>query len=351
MFHSNYKSEIQVRQFGKLPVQHLFFKMYPNLFIKMIAGIVLFAGLSTNKCFGQQESLIDTNFETTNFAHYNMDYYKDTIVQDDYYETFCSRRDLQNFRKLRQYRFEKSTLLEMLEKEIKKRSNAQDGLITCQNDSALLSRFLHMKKPEADSIPFSDMGSESNSFFDLAKRYGGFGLLQSKNDAVSIDEINKILVMVRRDAQGYYTKLGELQSFRDNYKVTNASLMHVNDAIDYALAPEYQQQGFREEISTVFSVLIGILLVVFFGLIYLKGDKNIGRELLGGTGLQFISLFILIISITLFGILGILGGSELAAILSGISGYVLGKGVYGFGGDKSQSTSTVQEKSPAIEKI
>lgn len=40
---------------------------------------------------------------------------------------------------------------------------------------------------------------------------------------------------------------------------------------------------------------------------------------------EFITLFVLIISIILFGILKILEGRELAAILSGIAGYILGK--------------------------
>jgi hypothetical protein len=53
------------------------------------------------------------------------------------------------------------------------------------------------------------------------------------------------------------------------------------------------------------------------------------KSLISSSGLQFITVFILIIAIILFGILKVLGGSELAAILSGISGYILGKGGVG----------------------
>jgi len=97
--------------------------------------------------------------------------------------------------------------------------------------------------------------------------------------------------------------------------------------IDNALAPEYKDQSFRVSISITFAILIGILLLAFFFLIYIKSESHIAIELLSGTGLQFITIFILIISITLFGILGILEGRELAAILSGISGYILGRGI------------------------
>jgi hypothetical protein len=58
-----------------------------------------------------------------------------------------------------------------------------------------------------------------------------------------------------------------------------------------------------------------------------KSGEDLSKELLGGNGLQFVTLFVLIIAVILFGILDILQGSELAAILAGISGYILGKGV------------------------
>ncbi|MCZ8215454.1 MAG: hypothetical protein O9262_04400, partial [Cyclobacteriaceae bacterium] len=96
--------------------------------------------------------------------------------------------------------------------------------------------------------------------------------------------------------------------------------------IDSALAPEYKEQEFRITISICFAALIGVLLCVFFFIVFKKSDSTLSKDLLSGNGLQFITLFVLIIAIVLFGILNILQGSELAAILSGISGYILGKG-------------------------
>lgn len=79
--------------------------------------------------------------------------------------------------------------------------------------------------------------------------------------------------------------------------------------------------------SICFLGLIALILICFFSVIYLKSDLTLSKDLLGGYGLQFITLFVLIIAIILFGILDILKGSELAAMLSGISGYILGKGI------------------------
>jgi hypothetical protein len=44
------------------------------------------------------------------------------------------------------------------------------------------------------------------------------------------------------------------------------------------------------------------------------------------SGTQFVTLFSLLIAIILFGVLKILEGKELAALLGGLSGYVLGRG-------------------------
>jgi len=50
------------------------------------------------------------------------------------------------------------------------------------------------------------------------------------------------------------------------------------------------------------------------------------------SGLQFVTLFSLIIAIILFGVIGVLEGRELAALLGGLSGYILGRGNLGFSG-------------------
>ena len=112
-----------------------------------------------------------------------------------------------------------------------------------------------------------------------------------------------------------------------NLNIIETDILLCENQIDETLAPTYQKQDFRRNVSTWFTGLIAFLLIGFFTIIYFKSDKSIGKDFLGDNGLQFITLFVLIIAIILFGILGILEGRELAAILSGISGYILGKGI------------------------
>jgi Na+-transporting methylmalonyl-CoA/oxaloacetate decarboxylase gamma subunit len=42
-------------------------------------------------------------------------------------------------------------------------------------------------------------------------------------------------------------------------------------------------------------------------------------------GMQFVTLFLIVIAIILFGIMGTLEGREFAALLGGLSGHILGK--------------------------
>ncbi|MFZ7114527.1 MAG: hypothetical protein ACO1G9_04025 [Bacteroidota bacterium] len=310
-----------------------------NLNIKSFLVIWIICFQMCNIVFAQSREAIplDTNNYKSTFAHYNIQLYKDTVLNDDYYETFSAKRDLIDFRKLRQYRIEKMTLIEMLENEIKKFEHIETHVESLQSDSMLLERFLDMMRGNGDTLAFSQMGTNVEAFSLLARKMNEFNLISFQNKSVSSSEINRLQSTIKFRLKNLRGCAIQLKKLRANLDTQRAAVMHVNDAIDYALAPEYRQQNFREEVSIVFSLLIGVLLFVFFSLIYLRGDKGIGRVLLGGTGLQFISLFVLVIAITLFGILGILGGSELAAILSGISGYVLGKGVTGFGGEVGYS--------------
>ena len=113
-------------------------------------------------------------------------------------------------------------------------------------------------------------------------------------------------------------------------------------AIDAAIAPEYKNQSFKRQISIAFSILIGVLIVAFFVVVYVRSDKSISVILLSDGGLQFVTIFVLIIAIILFGVLDILKSNELSAILSGIAGYILGKNGRISGNQNSNQPTTPQ---------
>lgn len=114
-----------------------------------------------------------------------------------------------------------------------------------------------------------------------------------------------------------------------NIEAIKQDVFQAEQAIYQSLSPETRDQDFRMWVSLTFSGLIAILLFSFFWIIYKRSDKSLSKAMITDSGLQFVTIFILIIAIILFGILKVIGGSELAAILSGISGYILGKGGQG----------------------
>ncbi len=86
----------------------------------------------------------------------------------------------------------------------------------------------------------------------------------------------------------------------------------------------YVSQNFKKQISWSFAFLVGIVIVGFF--IIANRDDQIRKSIFtGDAGLQFITIFSIIIAIILFGITEVLGGKEIAALIGGISGYILGR--------------------------
>ncbi len=87
---------------------------------------------------------------------------------------------------------------------------------------------------------------------------------------------------------------------------------------------EVPQQKFKTAISIVFAVLIALVIAGFYGIALM--DNNVRAGLLAGTaGLQFITVFTVVIAIILFGITNILDSKELSALLGGLTGYILGR--------------------------
>lgn len=86
----------------------------------------------------------------------------------------------------------------------------------------------------------------------------------------------------------------------------------------------FPEQSFKRYMSQFFAILIGLVIIGFFVMAWI--DEQVRRAIFSGqTGLQFVTLFSIVIAIILFGITGILEAKELAALLGGLSGYILGR--------------------------
>jgi hypothetical protein len=81
---------------------------------------------------------------------------------------------------------------------------------------------------------------------------------------------------------------------------------------------------FRSGATWAFTGLVLVVVGGFFFIAYRK-DGIASKIFSGEMGMQFVTLFLIVIAIILFGIMGTLEGRELAALLGGLSGYILGK--------------------------
>ena len=250
------------------------------------------------------------------------------FIPQDFDEEFSSSDDLENFKKLRDYRSEKenqrkqeSSMLQNLEKE---------NLTITNNLKIFNSGYNKLK---------AGIGQQEDGTYQLNTYFSEIDESYFTNAGINFQKTYS-----ETDLKSLYPKLDTIRTsilhkqedIRDDMAIAESNIKNIDEdlrkcitTIDEALAPEYQEQEFRKSVSYMFTGLIAILLIGCFIVILWKSNRKepIAEKLLGGSGLQFITLFILIIAIILFGILGILEGRELAAILAGISGYILGKGI------------------------
>jgi len=252
--------------------------------------------------FSQETQIIK---EMTN----DIDIAKTTSIPREFDTKFKSE-DKSNFKKLRFFLYEKEELLKRL------------NLIIDANKIDINEQNTNLKKiKELNNLI---IGKKPNDIIDMRNYIYN---RVSPPPKETVEEIVRQIKIFEYTSNQNEQKIKENQSLEESINNIKQDIRDCQNEIDTALDPENRKQEFKTMVSKNFVYLIGFILLCFFSIIYLKSDLSLSKDLLSGYGLQFITLFVLIIAIILFGILDILKGSELAAMLSGISGYILGKGI------------------------
>ena len=115
-----------------------------------------------------------------------------------------------------------------------------------------------------------------------------------------------------------------IEDNRSRVNVSKAKVFEIERAIDEAINIHLRILGYRVWLSAMFAVLILILMWRFFAVTL--SDPAVRQAVFSAqSGIQFLTLFCLVIAIFVFGIAGILEGKELSALLGGLSGYILGR--------------------------
>lgn len=141
------------------------------------------------------------------------------------------------------------------------------------------------------------------------------------------------------DVKSRETLRGELQATEVALLEKKGQARCVQQSINSIYSPE---QIFKRTMSIIFAALIGLVIIGFFAVSY--ADETVRRAIFSGqTGIQFLTLFSIVIAIILFGITSILGDKELSALLGGLSGYILGR----YSGPTRSGSQTPEGERPA----
>ena len=101
-------------------------------------------------------------------------------------------------------------------------------------------------------------------------------------------------------------------------------MVEIDEQSNSLLTTETLSVSYTDRSTYIFAVLVGAVILGFFTIAF-TSEKVRDAIFTGESGIQFVTLFSLVIAIILFGVLKILEGKELAALLGGLSGYILGR--------------------------
>lgn len=107
-------------------------------------------------------------------------------------------------------------------------------------------------------------------------------------------------------------------------RLGDETLLELDSMSGRALEISHAKTSYTYGSTVIFSVLVALIIGGFF-LMASRNNTILEQIFTGQSGIQFLTLFSLIIAIILFGILNIIEGRELAILLGGISGFILGK--------------------------
>jgi hypothetical protein len=251
---------------------------------------------------------------------YYVELYKSQEYSPDFNRIFSSSSDRQGYKKLREYLNAKEEICRILRMAGDEYyyGLSYSKLYATDYIQGLQDEVLSHKKEDVLSLRINSVRPSFN--FN-----GNFTIAH-------IDSVILPIIKLRYQEAEKRDSINQIayMQIQRNIEAIKQDIFQAEQAINQSLSPETRDQDFRMWVSLTFSGLIAILLFSFFWIIYQRSDKSLSKALLTDSGLQFVTVFILIIAIILFGILNVIGGSELATILSAISGYILGKGGKGF---------------------
>jgi len=237
-------------------------------------------------------------------------------------QDFANRKniaDLQQFLSERQELLEEQTDLQIA---ITNRLRRLDSILVYSTTARDLQEAERYMPSGAKVIRIDD--PRDRSFFEYLLRDTIVGrVLPIERVQPVIDGLKEELRKVDEGERQAHVALARVKL---NVRNLQFDIDRAQSAFTQNISVDIAQQAFKSQMSLIYACLVGFLILTVFATIIFSRNRDLVQTLMSEFGLQFVTLFVLIIAVILFGILGILEGKELAAILAGISGYILGRG-------------------------
>ena len=157
-------------------------------------------------------------------------------------------------------------------------------------------------------------------------------------DPVAIESLKRTIETTSDNLEIAKASMPQLLTQRAQYERDGRRLLEIERRIASLFDASRDVNRFRSNVTYTFGVLVFVVIVGFYVIAWNK--QGVATTIFSGAmGMQFVTLFLIVIAIILFGIMGTLEGKELAALLGGLSGYILGRA-------DSRRTGTAPEGQP-----
>lgn len=155
--------------------------------------------------------------------------------------------------------------------------------------------------------------------------------VKTTKDPVRLKELERRRSEAATQLEGAKAELARADQLDQSIEASRAlvvrkksEVFEIERKIDEAINIHLRILSYRIVLSGVFALLIFALMWAFFKVTH--QDAAVRQAVFSAqSGIQFLTLFCLVIAIFIFGIAGILEGKELSALLGGLSGYILGR--------------------------
>jgi uncharacterized integral membrane protein len=146
----------------------------------------------------------------------------------------------------------------------------------------------------------------------------------AKKDVANYQKILGVYKNISSQNLNMGTLVGLTALLQNGENDLEASINKIDEKFVSKINDNRTKDFYTATTTAVFGLAVIVVIIFFFRL---ANNDSVRLALFqNDSGLQFVTLFSIVIAIILFGVLRILEGRELAALLGGLSGYILGRG-------------------------